>query len=167
MVERSRGERHQVPVIDKPHFLIVEARYYADISDLLLKGAKRELDKAAATYDTVTVPGALEIPPAIRIAIRSLDFVGLRRRYDGYIALGCVIRGETHHFDIVAGESARGLMNLALEHTLCLGNGILTVENRAQAIERADPAKQDKGGDAARASLALVGVKRHFGFFPR
>lgn len=160
-------ERHSLPQQDQPHVLIVEARYYDRISDMMLQGATAALKKAGATYDTVTVPGALEVPAAIRIAIRSMDFVGLRRRYDGYIALGCVIRGETHHFDIVANESARGLMDLSLEHTLCLANGILTCENEAQAIARADPKKMNKGGSAAEACLTMINVKKHFGFFPR
>jgi 6,7-dimethyl-8-ribityllumazine synthase len=160
-------ERHALPQQDKPHVLIVEARFYDKISDMMLQGALGALKKAGATYDTVTVPGALEIPAAIRIAIRSLDFVGLRRRYDGYIALGCVIRGDTYHFDIVANESARGLMDLTLEHTLCLGNGILTCDTEAQALDRADPKRQNKGGFAAEACLTMINVKKHFGFFPR
>lgn len=160
-------ERHSLPQQDKPHVLIVEARFYDHIADKLLEGATAALKKAGATFDTVTVPGALEIPAAIRIAIRSLDFVGLRRRYDGYIALGTVIRGETYHFDIVANESARGLMDLSLEHTLCLGNGILTCENEAQALERSDPKRLNKGGATAEACLTMINVKKHFGFFPR
>jgi 6,7-dimethyl-8-ribityllumazine synthase len=136
----------------KPHLLIVEARFYADISDMLLAGAERALEQAGASFKRVAVPGALEIPPAIRIA---LDKGG----YDGFVALGCVIRGETSHYDIVAGESARGLMELGLRGA-AVGNGILTTDTGAQARVRADPAGKDKGGDAARAALALLQVKQ-------
>jgi 6,7-dimethyl-8-ribityllumazine synthase len=149
------------------HVLIVEARFYPEISDELLKGTVTEIENNGGSYERITVPGALEIPPTIRFAIRAMDLVGGRRRYDGYVALGCVIRGETTHYDIVAGESARGLMTLALEHTVAIGNGILTVENEAQAWARARVNEGNKGGDAARATLAMIEVKRHFGFFPR
>jgi 6,7-dimethyl-8-ribityllumazine synthase len=134
--------------------LIVEARFYPPISDLLLAGAAAALDEAGASYNRIEVPGALEIPPAIRMASNPHD------SYDGFVALGCVIRGETHHFEIVAGESARGLMTLSLDHGLCIGNGILTVENEEQALRRANPKELDKGGDAARACLALIKLKR-------
>ena len=136
----------------RPHLLIVEARFYDEIADLLLAGATRALEAAGATFDQVTVPGALEIPAAIRLA---LDHGG----HDAYVALGCVIRGETSHYDIVAGESARGLMELALHHQALIGNGILTTDSGAQARVRADPDGKDKGGDAARAALALLQVK--------
>jgi len=132
--------------------LIVEARFYPHISDALLKGALRALEKAGAAHDRIDVPGALEISTAIGLA---------SDRYDGFVALGCVIRGETFHFEIVAGESARGLVDLGLEG-LCIGNGILTVENEAQALARADPGQGDKGGDAARACLALIAHKQRF-----
>ncbi|MBM3570011.1 MAG: 6,7-dimethyl-8-ribityllumazine synthase [Alphaproteobacteria bacterium] len=151
----------------KPYVLIVEARYYQDISDGLLAGAKAALDKAGAGHEVVQVPGALEIPAAIRIAVRSMDFVGLRRRFDGYVALGCVIKGGTYHFEVVANESARGLMHVAHEHTLAVGNGILTCYTQDQARERADPARGDKGGEAARACLAMIELKQLFGVFPR
>ena len=151
----------------KVHLLIVEARFYPDLSDELLKGATTELEKHGATWEKVTVPGALEIPAAIRFAIRAMDLVGGRRRYDGYVALGCVIRGETLHFEIVSKESARGLMDLSVQHTVAIGNGILTVENEAQAWARARVGEGNKGGDAARAALSMIEVKRHFGFFPR
>ena len=141
------------PPAGKPHLLIVEARFYQDISDMLLAGAERALEQAGASFERVEVPGALEIPPAIRIA---LDKGG----YDGFVALGCVIRGETSHYDIVAGESARGLMELGIRHGALIGNGILTTDTGAQARVRAAPDGKDKGGDAARAALALLQVKR-------
>ena len=133
---------------DRPHVLIVEARFYDQISDLLLAGATRALEAAGASFETVTVPGALEIPAAIRIALDA-------GRHDAFIALGCVIRGETGHYDIVAGESARSLMDLALHHRALIGNGILTTDSGAQAHVRADPEGKDKGGAAAQAALAL------------
>ena len=139
------------------HMLIVEARFYDAISDELLRGATRVLDSAGARYDRITVPGALEIPAAIVIA-----FDAARRRrapYDGVIALGCVIRGETHHFDVVANESARALMGLAVSERIALGNGIITVDNEAQATARARVDEGDKGGAAARAALTTVALK--------
>jgi 6,7-dimethyl-8-ribityllumazine synthase len=131
--------------------LIVEARFYPEISDALYEGAAKALADVAT--ERVTVPGALEIPAAIRLAAR---------RYDGFVALGCVIRGETHHFEVVANESARGLMDLMVRDGLCIGNGILTVEDEEQALHRARSQELDKGGDAARACLALVALKRRF-----
>ncbi|HTK80484.1 MAG TPA: 6,7-dimethyl-8-ribityllumazine synthase [Rhizomicrobium sp.] len=137
--------------------LIVEARFYEHISDALLEGAAAALDSAHARFDKITVPGSLEIPPAIALAARTAEGGG--KAYDGYVALGCVIRGETYHFEIVAMESARGLMELGLCHSLCIGNGILTVENEEQAMTRAARDKLDKGGDAARACLALIDLR--------
>ncbi|HVG80978.1 MAG TPA: 6,7-dimethyl-8-ribityllumazine synthase [Methylomirabilota bacterium] len=151
----------------KPHILIVEARFYEDISDELAKGAVSALKKAGVTYDRLAVPGAFEIPAAIRMAIRAMHFHPHRRRYDGYVALGCVIRGETTHYDYICQESARALQDLALEFTLALGYGILTVENESQAWDRARVDRKDKGGDAARACLAMIEAKRTFGLFPR
>ncbi|MGH6943814.1 MAG: 6,7-dimethyl-8-ribityllumazine synthase [Geminicoccaceae bacterium] len=139
----------------RPHLLIVEARFYDEISDLLLAGARCALEEAGATYQRVEVPGALEIPAAIGLALDA-------GRHDACVALGCVIRGETSHYDIVAGESARGLMLLAAQRGALIGNGILTVENAEQARVRADPARKDKGGDAARAALALLRLKQGF-----
>lgn len=137
--------------------LIVEARFYDAISDELLRGATRVLDAVGARYDRVTVPGALEIPAAIGIAV---DAARRRRApYDGIVALGCVIRGETHHFEIVANESARALMDIAVKERLAVGNGILTVENEAQALVRARVEEGDKGGKAARAALTMVALK--------
>jgi len=143
----ARKKKRSATAADNLRMLIVEARFYDAISDELLRGATRVLDKAGARYDRVTVPGALEIPAAIAIAIDAAK----RRRapYDGVVALGCVIRGETAHFDVVVNESARGLQQLAIEHQLCIGNGIITVENEAQAWDRAKKDRQDKGGQAA------------------
>jgi 6,7-dimethyl-8-ribityllumazine synthase len=153
----ARKKKRSATAADNLHMLIVEARFYDAISDELLRGATRVLDKAGARYDRVTVPGALEIPAAIAIAIDAAK----RRRapYDGVVALGCVIRGETHHFDIVANESARALIDLAVSERLALGNGILTVENEAQANARARVEEGDKGGAAARAALTMVALK--------
>ncbi|MFP4126918.1 MAG: 6,7-dimethyl-8-ribityllumazine synthase [Alphaproteobacteria bacterium] len=137
------------------HLLIVEARFYDHIQTMLLEGATAALDRAGATYETVAVPGALEVPTAIALADAS-------ERFDGYVALGCVIRGETSHYDIVAGESARGLVQLGMERGCPIGNGILTVDTEAQALVRADPKGKNKGGDAARAALALIGLAETF-----
>ena len=139
----------------RPHLLIVEARFYDDIADLLLEGATRALEQGDATFDRITVPGALEIPAAIRLALDGAE-------YDAFVALGCVIRGETGHYDIVAGESAGGLMDLAVQRGALIGNGILTTDDGRQARVRADPGGKDKGGAAARAALALVQIKRCF-----
>ena len=134
--------------------LIVEARFYAHLNDLLLAGTRAAIESAAHAHDTISVPGALELPAAISLAADT-------GAYDAFVALGVVIRGETYHFEIVAGESARGLMALTLDG-LAVGNGVLTVENEAQALARADPAQADKGGDAARAALALLDLKTRF-----
>ena len=148
---------------DKPHILIVEARFYDDLLDAMLTGAKRALDKAGATYEIVTVPGALEIPGAIKLAHEADKAGRLERNFDGFVAIGCVIRGETTHYDTVCQESARGLMDLAIRHCLAIGNGIITVENEEQAWERAKPDKLDKGGGAAQACLTMVKLKRGWG----
>lgn len=137
---------------DKPHIMIVEARFYAGLSDLLAAGAIKALETAGATYERACVPGALEIPAAVKIASE-------QRRFDAYVALGCVIRGETYHFEIVANESARGLTDLGVHHGLIIGNGILTCDTYDQAEERANPARQDKGGHAAKAALALASLR--------
>ncbi len=134
--------------------LIVEARFYAHLNDHLLAGARAAIEEAGHAHETLTVPGALEIPAAIAFAAESGGF-------DAFVALGVVIRGETYHFEIVAGESARAIMALTLDG-LAIGNGILTVENEAQALVRADPAKSDKGGEAAKAALALLALKKRF-----
>ena len=146
---------------DKPHLLIIEARFYDDLADALLDGAKAALDAAAATYDVVTVPGALEIPAVISFALDGAEDGGTA--YDGYVALGTVIRGDTYHFDIVANESSRGLMNLAVDESLCIGNGILTTENDEQAWARAKRSEGDKGGFAARAALTMIALRERLG----
>lgn len=138
--------------------LVVEARYYEDVGEMLMAGAVRALADAGAEHDVLRVPGALEIPAAIAIAVDNAAAAG--RAYDGAVALGCVIRGETYHFEIVAGESSRALMDLSVGRKLPLGNGILTVETEEQAIVRADPGQGDKGGDAVRAALTLVALAR-------
>jgi len=140
-----------------PHFLIVEARFYDDLADALLAGAKAALASAGATFDVVTVAGALEIPAAVAMALKG------RTPYDGFVALGCVIRGETTHYDTVANESARGLMDISVAFAVPVGNGILTVENEAQAWARARATEGDKGGFAARAALAMLALKQGLG----
>jgi 6,7-dimethyl-8-ribityllumazine synthase len=137
-------------------FLVVEAGFYADIAALLRDGAEAALEHVGATWDVVGVPGALEIPIAMAIALDRAEAGG--RPFDGAIALGCVLRGETFHFEIVASESARALLDLAVARRLPVGNGILTVDTQAQAEMRADPARGDKGGDAARAALSLYAL---------
>ena len=139
---------------DGARFLVVEARFYDDIGTLLLAGAKQAFAAAGAEVEIVTVPGALEIAPAMAMLIEDGGFAGA-------VALGCVIRGDTYHFEIVCNESARALTQFAVDWRLALGNGILTVETEAQAFERADPGRGDKGGDAARAALALWRIKQH------
>jgi 6,7-dimethyl-8-ribityllumazine synthase len=135
-------------------FLIVEARFYEHLNDLLVAGARSVLEDAGHQFEILTVPGALELPGAIATASES-------GRFDGFVALGVVIRGETYHFEIVAGESARGIMALTMDG-VAIGNGILTTENEAQAIVRADPAQLDKGGAAAQAAMALLAIRKEF-----
>ncbi len=135
-----------------PRILIIEARYYDEIGEMLLTGAEKALTEAGVSFDRINVPGALEIPPVIRMAVEQGE-------YDAYVALGCVIEGETWHDRIVGGESARALMDLALYDGAMIGNGILTVHNQEQAKKRADPNGKCKGGDAARAALALLDAK--------
>jgi 6,7-dimethyl-8-ribityllumazine synthase len=144
-----------------PHILIVEARFYDDMADALLEGATVALKEAGATYDVVTVPGALEIPAAIAMALDGADNGGTE--YDGFVALGMVIRGETYHFEIVSNESARALMDLAVSESLAIGNGILTVDTDDQAWARARRSDKDKGGFAARAALAMIELKNKLG----
>ncbi len=147
--------------MSQPHLLIVEARFYDDMADALLDGAKSALDEAGATYDVITVPGALEIPPAIAMALDGADNDGTE--YDGFVALGMVIRGETYHFDIVSNESSRALMDLAVSESLAIGNGIMTVENEDQAWARVRRSEKDKGGFAARAALTMIELKKKLG----
>ena len=155
----AANETHYVldrPAFDKPvKLLIVVAPYYKDIADELVAGAKAEIEAAGGTWDLAEVPGALEVPSAIGIAGRLSNF-------DGYVALGCVIRGETTQYDAVCNDSSRGLMLLGLQG-LCIGNGILTVENRDQAMVRAEAAGQNKGGGAAAAALHLIALGRKWG----
>lgn len=136
-------------------FLIVEARFYDHLNDMLIAGARQALEEAGHAVELLTVPGALELPGAIATAAES-------GRYDGFVALGVVIRGETYHFEIVAGESARGIMALTMDG-IAVGNGILTTENEAQAIIRADPAQANKGAGAAQAAMALLALQEKFG----
>ena len=137
--------------------LIVEARFYEDVSDALVSGATRVLQDQDCTFDRVAVPGAFEIPGAIAMAAK------LSKAYDGYLALGCVIKGETSHYDIVAGDSARGLMDLAVRKRLAIGNGILTVDTMDQAMARADPSRKNKGGGAAQAVLTMMSLRARWG----
>jgi len=137
------------------NILIVEARFYEHLNDMLIAGAKAAIEAAGHKAEVITVPGALEIPGAVALAADS-------GRYDAFVGIGVVIRGETYHFEIVAGESARGLMALSMDG-VAIGNGILTVENEAQALVRADPVQKDKGGEAAKAALAMLALKGRFG----
>ncbi|MDX2234918.1 MAG: 6,7-dimethyl-8-ribityllumazine synthase [Hyphomonadaceae bacterium] len=148
-------DRLPVERADGARILLVAARYYADVVDALIAGARQAVEAAGATSDVIEIPGAFEAPAAIAFAAQS-------GAYDGYVALGCVIRGETSHYDYVCGESARGLMDLAIQDGLPIGYGILTVENHAQAVERADPSRRDKGGEAARACLAMLALRNRF-----
>ncbi len=155
----ARAEQHYIlprPAFDRPvKLLIVRAPYYKDIADNLLAGAIAEIEAVGGRHDLVDVPGALEVPTAIGIAERMSNF-------DGYVALGCVIRGETTHYETVCNDSSRAIQMLGLQG-LCIGNGILTVENRRQAEVRADPADQNKGGGAAAAALHLIALARKWG----
>ena len=135
--------------------LIVEARFYDHLNDMLLEGARAAIEEAGHAHETVTVPGALEVPAAIALAAET-------GRYEAFVALGVVIRGETYHFEIVSNESARGIMALTLDG-LAIGNGILTVENEAQALARARREEKDKGGEAAKAAVAMLALKGRFG----
>lgn len=158
MARARRQTQRKETGVKSARILLVEARYYDDIADMLLRGAKRVLKDAGATYDLVTVPGALEIPAAIMISLHAA--AAREQPYDGVAALGCVIRGETAHYDIVAGESARAIMDISIALDMPMGNGILTVDTDAQAKARARPTGEDKGGGAVRAALTLVRLKR-------
>lgn len=152
-----RQDTDPAPLVKVPgaRLLLVVAPYYRAITDLMVASARAAASAAEANTELVVVPGAFEIPGAIAHAARS-------KQYDGFIALGCVVRGDTSHYDYVCGESARGLMDLSVRKRLCIGYGILTVETLTQAEERADPRRGDKGGEATRACLAMVALKRHF-----
>jgi len=146
---------------DAPSVLIVEGRFYDDIADELYKGASRVLDEAGVAYERLAVPGAFEIPQAIRFAIRSMEIGSASNRYAGFIGLGCVIRGGTTHYDYVCQESARALMDIPMTYSVALGYGILTCENWDQAWERADVTQKNKGGAVASACLRMMDVKKH------
>jgi 6,7-dimethyl-8-ribityllumazine synthase len=161
MAEPRRDSSSPTPQLAGGRILIVEARFYDAIGAMLMAGARRAIEIAGAACEVVAVPGALEIPIAAAIALDAAAAAG--KPFDGLVALGCVIRGETFHFEIVAGESSRALIDLGVARRLPLGNGILTVENESQALVRADPSGGDKGGDAARAAIALAALKRKSG----
>lgn len=146
-----------------PHILIVDAPYYTHIVEDLVKGAAATLEEGGATWDRISVSGAFEVPVAIRYAVQSMNELATGPRYDGYLALGCVIRGETSHYDHICTEANRAMMDLCLEYNLAIGNGILTVENEAQALARASADEKNKGGEAARAVLRMIEVQNHFG----
>ncbi len=154
MAKKTSGVKKR----DVLRVLIVEARFYEHISDALLTGATHVLDEAGAQYDRIAVPGALEVPAAIAMAVDAAQ--KKKAPYDGVVALGCVIQGETYHFELVANESARGLMDLSLDRQLAIGNGILTVDTELQALARATPDNRNKGATAARAALAMIALKR-------
>ncbi len=155
----DHGKAFQRP--ERAHVLIVEARYHDDLADALLDGAAAALKEAGATYEVVTVPGALEIPAVIAFALEAAEDGGTD--FDGFVALGCVIRGDTYHFDIVANESSRALMDLSVHGLAAIGNGILTTENAEQAWIRAKRSEGDKGGFAARAALTMIALRQRFG----
>ncbi|MEQ1706806.1 MAG: 6,7-dimethyl-8-ribityllumazine synthase [Terricaulis sp.] len=154
------AEKFAVAKLPGARLLMAVAPYYRAIADHLQRGAELAAEEAEATLDRVFVPGAFEIPAAIMHAAKN-------EAYDGYIALGCVVRGETSHYDYVCGESARGLMELSIHRGLAIGYGVLTVENIAQAEARADPKRGDKGGEAARAALAMIALKQRFAALKR
>src|SRR3984893_17597180 len=154
MAQPRRGSNDTYDDLAGARILVVEARFYHDIADALLDGAGRVLDAAGANWDRITVPGSLEIPAAIAIAVDAAE--QRKRPYDGVVALGCVIRGDTIHFEIVSMQSAQGLMELSVARRLPLGNGIITVDTQGQALARARKEELDKGGDAARAALAMA-----------
>lgn len=147
--------------------LIVESRFYEEITDNLVKGAVRALTEKGAGYKRVIVPGILEIPGAIRFAIRAMEMRATDERYSGYIALGCAIKGETDHYENVCTQAFQGIQNMTLQYSLALGNGILTVRNKAQAMERAMPDRRDFGGQAARACLRMIDIKQDLGLTPK
>lgn len=147
----------------KAHILIIEARFYDDLADELARGAIAAIESRGATWERVAVPGVLEIPAAVKFALDGMAHSGVTKSYDGFVTLGCVIRGETTHYDIVSNESARALMDLAVLRSLALGNGIQTVENGAQAWARAKVDEKNKGGGAADACLDMIELKRKLG----
>jgi 6,7-dimethyl-8-ribityllumazine synthase len=160
MAEPRRATSKDAGDIEGARVVVVEARFYDDIADALLAGATRVLDEAKVSFDRFTVPGSLEIPAAIAMAVDGAARTATP--YDAAVALGCVIRGDTIHFEIVSMESARGIMDLTVRQLIPIGNGIITVDTDAQAWIRARPEEGDKGGDAARAALAMLRLKRRF-----
>ncbi len=154
MAKKTSGAKKRAPL----RMLIVEARFYEHIADALLAGATRVLDEAGAQFDRLSVPGALEVPAAIAMAVDAAQ--RKKAPYDGVVALGCVIQGETYHFELVSNELARGLMDLSIGRQLPLGNGILTVDNEAQALARSTADGRNKGAAAAKAALAMVALKQ-------
>lgn len=154
------ADKTPAPKVPGAKILLVISPYYRGVADMMQRGAEAAAEQAEATLDRIFVPGAFEIPAAIAHAAKA-------GQYDGFVALGCVVRGETSHYDYVCGESARGLMNLSTFEGLAIGYGILTVENLEQAEVRADPARGDKGGEAVKAALSMVAIKRRFAGGPR
>ena len=161
----QKRERSALSFPRQARVLVVEARYYTDVSDHLFAGTQAVLDASGVQYDRVIVPGALEIPAAVVMAEQAKFLGTLERPYDGYVALGCVIRGATTHYETVCNESAHGLMNAATEYGAAIGNGILTCENMDQAMERARADQMDKGGDAAYAALKMMELRVKLGMF--
>jgi 6,7-dimethyl-8-ribityllumazine synthase len=157
---KETAEKFPIASVPGARLLMVISPYYKGVADMMQRGAEAAADEAKATLDRVFVPGAFEIPAAIALAAKT-------ESWDGYLALGCVVRGETSHYDYVCGESARALMDLSVRKRLAIGYGILTVNTLAQAEERADPRRGDKGGESARAALAMIALKRHFAELPR
>lgn len=153
--------------IAPPHLMIVEAQIYPDIAEEMARGAVAAIESAGATYDRYPVPGSFEIPAAIRFAVEAMEEVRDAPQFDGYVALGCVIRGETDQYGIMCAEAARGLSNLTLQFGLAIGYGILTVESEEQAWARARVSEGNKGATAAQACLAMVGLKTKLGMLPR
>ncbi|MBM3482643.1 MAG: 6,7-dimethyl-8-ribityllumazine synthase [Alphaproteobacteria bacterium] len=157
MVSKSSASRKSTSpngdLAENAHVAVIEARFYSDIADAMAKGAVAALKSAGATVERIAVPGAFELPAALRMAVDS-------GRFRAFVTLGCVIRGETSHYDIVCNEASRGLGEIASREGIALGFGLLTCDTEAQAWERADPKKQDKGGDAARAALSMLALKR-------
>ena len=147
---------------DGPYLLIIDSRFYEDIADELVKGAVAAIEAGQGTHTRVSVPGAFEIPAAVRFAVRSMELVGGRRRYDGFVLLGCIIRGETDHYEHVCRESIRGISDLAVRYSLAVGLGILTCDTREQALARANVNEGNKGGAAAEAAMHMIRVKRSF-----
>ncbi len=151
----------------KSHIMIVESMFYPEIAGEMAKGAIQALERAGATYERFEVPGCLEVPAGILCGITMKQYHPARRRFDGYVALGCVIKGETYHFEIVANESARGLQSLATRWAVAIGNGIITAYSKEQALARAAVSGKNKGGHAADACLAMIAMKARLGLYPR